>query len=53
MDDVMFDIKLADRALHRAYTGVYNDRILENLEILRERICHSDAADTGHYGYRG
>ena len=35
MDYVMFDIKLADRSLHRRYTGVYNDRILANLDILR------------------
>ena len=35
MDYVKFDIKLADRSLHRRYTGVCNDRILANLDILR------------------
>lgn len=32
---IMFDIKLADRELHKKYTGVYNDIILENLEYLK------------------
>lgn len=35
MDYVMMDIKLADRDLHKEYTGVYNDKILENFEYLR------------------
>ena len=35
MDYVYMDLKLADRDLHKAYTGVYNDQILKNLEILR------------------
>ena len=34
-DYVMLDLKLADDALHRRYTGVSNERILENLAILR------------------
>lgn len=33
---VMLDIKLADDAAHRRYTGVSNRPILENLAILRE-----------------
>ena len=35
MDFVMFDIKLADRQQHMTYTGVFNDRILANLDFLR------------------
>lgn len=34
-DYVMMDIKLVDREKHFQYTGVYNDRILENLEYLK------------------
>lgn len=34
-DYVMLDIKLADRELHKQYTGVYNDCILENYAILK------------------
>ena len=34
-DYIMFDLKLADEALHRQYTGVSNGRILRNLENLR------------------
>lgn len=36
MDYVMFDIKLADRQQHKTYTGVFNDRILANLDFLRK-----------------
>ena len=36
MDYVMMDIKIADREQHRKYTGVYNDVILQNFEILRK-----------------
>ena len=36
MDFVYMDLKLADDALHRKYTGVSNERILKNLEILRQ-----------------
>ena len=36
MDFVYMDLKLADDALHRKYTGVSNERILKNLEILRK-----------------
>ncbi|MBQ8526119.1 MAG: glycyl-radical enzyme activating protein [Clostridia bacterium] len=35
MDYVMMDIKLADRDLHKKYTGVYNDKILRNFEYLK------------------
>lgn len=35
MDFVYMDLKLADEALHRQYTGVSNRLILQNLEILR------------------
>ena len=34
-DTVYFDLKLADRDLHRTYTGVYNDLILQNLAWLQ------------------
>lgn len=34
-DLVMMDLKLADRDEHKKYTGVYNDKILKNLEILK------------------
>jgi len=34
-DYIMMDIKIADRELHKKYTGVYNDVILENLDYLR------------------
>jgi pyruvate formate lyase activating enzyme len=35
MDLVYMDLKLADDTAHRTYTGVSNQIILENLEILR------------------
>ncbi|MBQ0084330.1 MAG: glycyl-radical enzyme activating protein [Clostridiales bacterium] len=35
LDFVIMDIKLADRKLHKKYTGVYNDIILKNFEILK------------------
>ena len=35
MDYVMMDIKIADRELHKKYTGVYNDVILDNFEYLK------------------
>ena len=35
-DYVMLDIKLADPALHRKYTGAANDLILKNLDNLRQ-----------------
>jgi pyruvate formate lyase activating enzyme len=31
---VFFDLKLIDREAHRRYTGVYNDAILHNLQVL-------------------
>ncbi len=34
-DYIMQDIKLADREEHKLYTGVYNDRILKNIEYLK------------------
>ena len=33
---IMMDIKLADRELHRKYTGVYNDIILKNFNYLKK-----------------
>ena len=36
VDTVYFDVKLADREMHKKYTGVYNDLILENLEWLKK-----------------
>lgn len=36
MDMVIMDIKIVDDALHRRYTGVSNDLILKNLEILKK-----------------
>jgi len=35
-DLVMIDVKLADREAHKKYTGVYNDKILENLAWLKK-----------------
>ncbi len=35
LDFVIMDIKLADREQHKKYTGVYNDLILKNFEILK------------------
>lgn len=35
MDFVIMDIKIADSKLHKMYTGVDNDLILKNFEILR------------------
>ena len=35
MDYIIMDIKLADPVLHKRYTGVYNDRILENFRFLQ------------------
>lgn len=35
LDYVFMDIKLADDALHQKYTGVSNQQILKNLEILK------------------
>lgn len=34
-DYVMMDVKIADREKHKEYTGVYNDKILVNLEYLK------------------
>lgn len=36
LDYVMMDLKLADSAMHKKFTGVSNDKILKNLDILRE-----------------
>jgi pyruvate formate lyase activating enzyme len=36
LDMVIMDIKLADRELHLKYTGVSNERILNNLKYLQE-----------------
>lgn len=35
MDYVIMDIKIANSDLHKKYTGVYNDLILNNFEILK------------------
>ncbi len=35
LDFVIMDIKLADREQHKKYTGVYNDKILNNFEYLK------------------
>lgn len=35
LDYVIMDLKLADETLHRKFTGVSNERIIANLEILR------------------
>ncbi len=35
-DYIMFDVKLADSTLHKKYTGVSNELILRNLEILKK-----------------
>lgn len=35
-DFIMQDIKIADRELHKKYTGVYNDNILKNIEYLKK-----------------
>lgn len=35
LDFIILDLKLADRELHKKYTGVYNDRILRNLEQVK------------------
>lgn len=37
-DLVLFDLKLRDRSAHRELTGVSNERILENLEHIRDFI---------------
>jgi pyruvate formate lyase activating enzyme len=34
VDYVMFDVKIADEAMHKKYTGVDNSLILENLKLL-------------------
>ena len=36
-DLVLLDLKIMDRELHRKYTGVYNDRILDNAEKMMKR----------------
>lgn len=36
MDYVMQDIKLADREAHKKYTGVDNEKILHNIEYLKQ-----------------
>ena len=36
VDYVMMDLKLADDAAHRRYTGVSNEKILKNLDVLRK-----------------
>lgn len=35
MDYIIMDIKLADRDMHKKYTGVYNDIILKNFDYLK------------------
>jgi pyruvate formate lyase activating enzyme len=41
-DYVLFDLKIADREIHRKYTGEYNDSILRNYACLLESgIPHS------------
>lgn len=35
-DMMLFDVKLADTDRHRKYTGVGNERILKNLEVLKQ-----------------
>lgn len=35
-DYIMQDIKLVDRRLHKEYTGVFNDKILENIRYLKK-----------------
>lgn len=41
LDYVIMDLKIAEEAMHRAYTGVSNTSILKNLEILRSsgKLC--------------
>jgi len=36
VDLVIMDIKIADRELHKTYTGVFNDLILNNFNLLKE-----------------
>ena len=36
MDYVIMDIKIAERQMHKRYTGVSNEQILENYRILKE-----------------
>ena len=36
MDYVIMDVKLADSAVHKRWTGVDNDRILQNLQRLKQ-----------------
>ncbi|MEW5723960.1 MAG: glycyl-radical enzyme activating protein [Thermodesulfobacteriota bacterium] len=40
VDLVLFDLKAADPARHRSLCGVSNEKILENLDLVRERIEH-------------
>lgn len=35
VDYVMMDLKIADREMHKKYTGVYNDVILKNFDFLK------------------
>ncbi|MDI9370708.1 MAG: glycyl-radical enzyme activating protein, partial [Synergistota bacterium] len=37
-DIFLFDLKMIDRERHNLYTGVYNDRILENLRLLDGKL---------------
>ena len=37
LDFIMMDVKIFDREKHFRYTGVYNDKILENARFLREQ----------------
>lgn len=41
IDFIIMDLKIADRQLHKKYTGVYNDLILKNFEylILSGKTC--------------
>ena len=36
VDYVIMDLKIADNVLHRKYTGVSNEKIIENMETLRQ-----------------
>ena len=35
LDFIIMDIKIANSELHKQYTGVYNEKILSNFEVLR------------------
>ena len=51
-DLILYDIKIADPTPHKRYTGVTNERIIDNLFLLYE-LCADRAKDSAGLGQNG